>query len=190
MKTIKIPKIKINRFASLARIGDQIFHASDAAALWGISNKNTLYKTLSRNVISGNIFRIQKGLYSVISLKDIDPYLLGSKALHGGSAYISCETVLFNAGIINQRPIEITLVSSISKRFDILDNRFRSRKLNDRFLSNGVGINSHNGYRIATVSRAIADLRYFNQKKYFDASNSKIIDWKEVNKISKIIGYL
>ena len=92
-----------NRFVHLARLGDIIFHASDLANLWDIRNPNTLYTTLKRYVKSGLIFRIRKGMYSLIPLDELDPILLGIKTIHS-YAYISTETVLFDEGIINQRP--------------------------------------------------------------------------------------
>jgi predicted transcriptional regulator of viral defense system len=176
------------RIADIATLGEIVFHAGDAANIWNIRNKNTLHKTLSRYVGKGMVYRIYKGLYSTKPIDDIDPYLLGVKALHG-SAYISCESILFDNGVINQPPKEITLVSVLSKRFTIGGHVFRSRKLNDRFLSNTTGITMSGEVYMASLSRAVADMLHFNSKKYLDASNSKIIDWKDVSSIAREVGY-
>jgi predicted transcriptional regulator of viral defense system len=132
MSTEKVNLIKqaigSRRFADIALLNETIFHAKDLANLWGIRNKNTLYKTLSRYESSGLIHRIYNGLYSIGQIKDINPYLVGSKVLHG-NAYVSCESILYDKGIINQKPRDITLISSISKRFKIRENKFRSRRL-------------------------------------------------------------
>jgi predicted transcriptional regulator of viral defense system len=172
----------------VAALGEVVFHAGDAANIWNIRNKNTLYKMLSRYENKGMIHRIYKGLYSIKPVDRIDPHLLGIKALHG-HAYISCESILFEHGVINQPPQEITIVSSLSKRFTIGGHTFRSRKLDDRFLSNTDGITMHDGIYTASLSRAVADMLYFNSRKYFDVSNSKIIDWRGVSSLAREIGY-
>ena len=176
------------RFALLAGAGEQVFHTKDLANLWGIRNSHTLYMTLSRYVAAGLMFRVHKGLYSINHPSNIDPYLLGLKALHS-PGYISCESVLFNEGVINQTPHEITLVSDLSKRFAVAGQHFRSRKLRNSFLFNEAGIVTKNSVRIATLPRAIADTLYFNPKKYFDASSTKIINMAEVRDMATRIGY-
>ena len=185
--SIKKP-IGSRRFADIALLDEFIFHTKDLANLWNIRNKNTLYKTLSRYEDSGLIHRIYNGLYSIGDIKNINPYLIGVKVLHG-NAYISCEVVLYDAGIINQKPREITLVSLISKRFVVNDNKYRSRKLQNQFLFNNVGISIKDGVMIASVERAVADMMYFSPKKYLDAHNSKLIDWNKVKEIANEIGY-
>ncbi len=178
----------INRFARIASTGESIFHIEDLANIWNIANKHTLRMTLLRYVKAGNIKRIYRGLYSLKNTDDLDPYLLGIKAIHS-PAYISCESVLFSRGIINQPPQEITLVSNFSKHFSIGNNHYRSRQLSPNFLFNDTGIDITNGIRIASVERAVADIYYFNPKKYLDVVNSKIINWKKVKEIIKIVGY-
>lgn len=176
------------RFAQLARLGEGVFHAQDIANLWNIRNANTLYKTLSRYVQSGLLYRIYKGLYAVNKVSTIDPYLLGAKALHA-PAYVSCESVLFDYGIINQRPQEITLMSHVAKQFSIQGHHFRSRALDDEALFNDAGIEISNGVRRATVPRAIADILNVYPDKYLDARESSLIDWGEVRKIAMRVGY-
>ncbi|GAH82192.1 unnamed protein product [marine sediment metagenome] len=157
------------RFVQLARLGEIIFHTTDLANLWDIRNPNTLYTTLKRYVKSGLIFRIRKGMYSLIPLEELDPILLGVKTIHR-YAYISTETVLFGEGIINQRPGSITIVSSHSMKFQVYDNYYISRQLNDRYLFNSEGIKKRGQILTASVERATADLLYFNPKTYFDTT--------------------
>jgi len=165
-------------------MGESIFRARDAARIWGIYNPNTLNITLSRYVAKGLIFRIFKGLYSLKSIKDLDPRAIGLKVI--GISYVSCESVLFDAGIINQPPQNITLVGRHSKHFSVAQNKYRSRQLKDLFLFNQTGINNMNGLSIATPERAVADMLYFNHKKHFDNDN---IDWKTVRDIATKVGY-
>lgn len=176
------------RFARIATRGEVVFHASDLANLWGIPNKNTLYKTLSRYVAGGLIYRIHKGLYAVKKAGDIDPLLLGVKAIHA-PAYVSCESVLYQKGILNQSPQEITLVSQSSKHFSIAGMRYRSRKMRDEFLFNDAGVEIKDGVRVASLPRAVADMLYFNPRKYFDVGDSSLIPMDKVKKIADAVGY-
>lgn len=177
-----------NRFALLASLGETVFHSGDIANLWRIRDKNTLHTTLSRYQAAGLLYRVHKGLYAIKPLGEIDPQLLGLKALHG-PAYVSCESVLFEQGILNQSPREITLVSAVSKRFVIAGHRFRSRKLHEKFLHHDIGIEQKNGIRKATVERAAADMLYFYPKKYFDAQNFGLLDLRKVRDIAEAVGY-
>ena len=159
----------INRFAELTAMSEKIFTTQDVATIWKIKNRQTLRILLARYVKRGVLHRVWRGLYSTVDPKGIDPLLLGIKILHR-YAYISCETVLFNAGLINQRPTEITMVSNVSKRFSLLGNQYRSRKMNDGALYDTTGIILQDGVRMATPDRAKQDMNYFNPKKYYDMS--------------------
>lgn len=174
------------RFADLARMGETVFHARDLANLWRIGNNNTLYTTLKRYVRRGLLFRIYKGLYSLKPAGEIDPLLLGAKALHR-YGYVSTETILAEAGLIQQKIGWITFASSQSKKFSIGENNFWSRKLTDKFLFHPAGIVKKDGIFVATPERAVADLLYFNPRAFFDAAH--LVDWKKVKKIQKEIGY-
>jgi len=171
---------------SLARMDEVVFHTSDLANLWDIRNPNTLYTTLKRYVQSGLLFRIQKGMYSLYPPEELDPSLLGIKTIHG-YAYISTETVLFNQGIINQRPISITLVSSLSIKFHLLGYSYISRQLNDRFLFNSAGVDKQERVLTASVERAAADLLYYNPRVFFDSPD--LVDWEAVNEVQESLGY-
>jgi len=175
-----------DRFAKIARLGEVVFHTKDLANLWQIENKNTLYTTIKRYIKKGLLFRIYKGFYSIKPIDEIDPLLMGVKALHKFT-YISAETVLSMEGIIQQSVSQITLISSQSKKFSIGDYNYYSRKLNDKFLYNSVGTFNKNGVKIASAERAVADLVYFNPKMYFDGR--KFINWRKVKKIQKAMGY-
>jgi predicted transcriptional regulator of viral defense system len=174
------------RFALLAQTGEQVFHARDLANLWQIKENNTLYTTLKRYVRRGLLCRIYKGLYSLVSVEQIDPMLLGIKALHE-YAYVSTETVLIEAGIIQQSIDWITLVSSKSKKFSIGKNNYWSRKLSDKFLFNPAGITKKDSIFVASLERAVADMLYFNPRAYLDGA--RLINWQKVKKLQKDIGY-
>lgn len=175
-----------DRIAILARQPHPLFHAHDLCLLWGLKNKNTLYTLLKRYTQRGLLFRVYKGLYSLLPIEKLDPPLLGLKALHG-FAYVSTETILIQAGIMSQVGYAYTLISDCSRHFQIGPHQFRSRQLRDRYLYNPAGIVEENGILKATVERAVADLLYFNPKAYFDGY--KMVDAKKVRAFQKEIGY-
>lgn len=174
------------RFYQLAKLGVLVFHIDDLANLWQIKNPNTLRTTLKRYSKEGLLIRIHRGLYSLLPIEKINPQLLGLKALHQ-YAYLSTETVLAQEGIIFQNILQITLVSSISKKFTIGPYQYQCRQLSDKFLFNDAGILVRDGLQIATLERAVADMLYFNPKYYFDASH--LINWTKVRAIQKQLGY-
>lgn len=170
--TKKVNKTRVSgadRFAQLAIMGETVFSVQDVAIIWKIKNRQTLRVLLARYAKRGILYRVWRGLYSVVNPKEIDPLLLGIKILHR-YAYISCETVLFDAGLINQRPTEIAIISNVSKRFSLLGHQYHSRKMHDRILYDTSGIMFKNGIRLATSERAKRDMTYFNPKKYYDAN--------------------
>lgn len=176
----------MSRFSQLAKLGILIFHTGDLANLWQIKNTHNLHVTLKRYAEKGLLTRIYRGMYSLKPVEELDPLLLGIKALHR-YCYVSAETVLAEGGIIQQIIEQITLVSSVSRKFSIGNYNFHSRKLADKFLYNEAGITEKNGIRKASVERAVADLLYFNPKAHFDAE--RLIDWRKVRQIQKSVGY-
>jgi hypothetical protein len=168
----------------LRKLGLKVFHASDLSNLWQITDKNLLYVTLARYVKYGLLVRIYKGLYSFDPPGQIDPVLLGYKAIHD-FCYLSTETILFNENFINQKPSCVTFVGVMSKKFTIAGQDYMCRKMNDNFLFNPADISTNDGIPVASSMRAIADMMYFNPVFHFD----KVPDWKKVKEMQINIGY-
>jgi predicted transcriptional regulator of viral defense system len=175
------------RFRDLAMLGEDVFHVRDLANLWEIRDKNTLHTTLKRYTQMGLLYRIYRGFYSLRPVEDIDPWVLGIKAIHD-YAYIGAESILFNEGIINQPPSYVTVISGQSKKYSIGSNNYYSRKMNEIYLYNPDGLLKKKGIMVSAVSRAVVDMLYFNPKYYFD--NDKLINWSEVKRLQKSLGYL
>ncbi len=174
------------KIKTLLEDGRSLYHTQDLAALWGISNSNTLYTTIKRYVEAGYLNRVHKGFYSTTDIKKVDPYLLGVAAIHD-YGYISTESILTQEGVIFQDVKYITMVSRKSKRFSIERHHFLTRKMKDDFLYNETGVVAERGIKKATKERAIADMLYFNPDYYFDTKEK--ISWKKVKEIQKAIGY-
>ncbi len=180
-KATKEKKLKI-----LFQDNRKLYHTQDLAVLWGIDNPNTLYTTIKRYIKSGVINPIYKGFYSTVPLNEINPFLLGLVSLQR-YGYISTESILTKDGIIFQDIKYITLVSDVSKKFQIGDYNFLVRKMKNEYLYNNVGIITSKGKRKASTERAVADMLYFNSDYHFDAERN--INWQKVKKIQKTIGY-
>ena len=174
------------RFAALARMGEVVFRAKDAANLWGMTNQNTLHTTLSRYAKAGLLWRLQNGLYALKNSREISPHIIGGKALHR-YCYVSMETVLARAGLIQQRVPSTTFVSSVSKRFSLAGYNFHSRALSGKYLHNNTGILNEGGVFVASPERAVADMLYFNPRYHFDAHAH--IEWDTVRALEEAIGY-
>src|SRR3989338_2683739 len=177
---------KLNRFAQIARLGETVFHARDLANLWQIPSKNTLYTTLKRYTKQGLLHRVYKGLYTTQPLSEVGVTRLGMVALDRFS-YLSCETVLAQAGIMQQQIVPITLVSSVSKRFTIEQFQYLTRQMPDRYLFNPYGLYTVNGVLTASPERSVADLLYFNPEVYLDGA--KYVNWKKVKQTQSNIGF-
>ena len=174
-----------DRLAALMRLGQTVFHASDLARTWGISNQNTLHTTLKRYCQRGFIFRIYRGFYALRPVVELNPWYVGVKALHG-YGYVGAESVLAQAGVINQWVERITLIGRQSKNFKINGQSYRVRQLKDEFLYNDIGmVMDNNDVRVATPERAVADLLYFNPRANFDGP----IDWPRVKQTQAAVGY-
>lgn len=172
------------RFAKLAGMGERVFHIADLASVWGISDRNTLYTTVKRYTRKGLLRRVQNGLYAIPSANPTNPFFMGIKAVHA-YAYISAETILFREGVLSQKPVAIMLVGVVSKRFSIDGQAYRCRKMRDEFLYQPNGIESRGNLREASVTRAIADMLYYNPRAHFDAP----IDWKKVRRMQRLVGF-
>lgn len=183
-KNIKKANIKQNRFLIIAKLREAIFQIDDLARIWGINNRHTLLITLKRYTDTGLIYRLYRGLYSLNKAANLDPLLLGAKAINS-YCYVGGETVLAKHGVIFQNVNYFTFTGSQTKRFQIADYKYYCRQLKDDFLYNDTGIDKSGEFNIASLERAVADLLYFNAHYHFD--NPAAIDFGEVKKIQRAV---
>lgn len=157
----------MNKLNILLKSNEKLFHTQDLALLWEIQNRNTLYTTIKRYVQKGILIQVVKGLYSTVPVKEIDKFELGTSLIHK-YCYISCETVLFLEGVINQVVYPITYISSVSQKIELNGTLYIYRQAKPEVLLNHDGVIEKDGYFIATKERAISDMMYFNPKYYLD----------------------
>ena len=174
------------RISELIQLDKKIYHTNDLAILWGISNKNTLYKAITRYIDKGVLFPVYKGLYSTVPINSLNPMELGRGIIHR-FAYLTTESVLEQAGIISQSIYDYTFATDQSKHITVGRWTFRFRKLKNIYLHNPTGINEQNRGFVATIERAVADILYFNPRYHFDVREA--IDFKKVRALQKEIGY-
>lgn len=179
-------KRKTDYFPRLAAQGKKVFHSSELALLWGISNKNTLHTTFSRYQKRGLLYRLAVGIYSILPAEKLSPFEIGC-AVAGPLSYVSTETVLFKEGLIDQSINCITLMGKKEKELIISGQRYLCRRLDGRHLVNRIGIMDKIGYAIATPIRAIADLKHINPMYHLD-SRTKAIENDLIN-INTQLGY-
>jgi predicted transcriptional regulator of viral defense system len=165
----------------------RVFASSELALVWGITNKQTLHMTLYRYQKSGRLFRIASGIYSIVPVEKLNPYEIGC-AVAGHLSYVSTESVLSAEGYINQVTRKITLVGKKRKEFTVGNHSFLCRYMSMKFLVNREGIQQYDGYAVADVTRAAADIRRVNPLYYIDGMGR--IDHNELRELQQQIGYL
>ncbi|QQR54729.1 hypothetical protein IPG41_06110 [Candidatus Peregrinibacteria bacterium] len=177
-------QIQAHRIALLARKSEVLFHLKDLANLWQIKQAQTLRITIKRYCDAGLLYRIYRGFYATRPLTELDPQVLGAKALHT-YCYLSTESILFATGYLSQKPQALSFVSARRKTIQIGEQLILSRQLKTAFLYNSEGVEESDGVKKATPERAVADLLYFNPLAHFD----KKVDWNRVRALQKKIGY-
>ncbi|HMO16524.1 MAG TPA: hypothetical protein PKA63_01850 [Oligoflexia bacterium] len=174
----------MNKYLLLNQFDRKLFRAKDIGAIWGVTDTNTLHTTLKRYAAGKKIFRLQKGLYSIVPPETLDPLLI-ARSLIPAYCYLSLDTVLFQEGFRSAVPHSYTFVSE--KRLDLscCEINVTTRKLKLDYLYNPIQTEIINNIRVASALRAICDTLYYNPKASFDRK----IDWRAVIKLQKEIGY-
>lgn len=142
--------------------------------------------TISRYIKKGVLKSITRGLYSTIPIDEIDKYQLGTALIHK-YCYVSCESVLEQHGVINQKVYSVVYTTSVSQKIELNNRLFIFRQMNPLFLLNPEGIVFENGIYKASLERAVADSEYYKLNIFFDSPN--LIDWNRVNEIKRKVGY-
>lgn len=174
------------RINKLLEIDRKLFHTNDLAILWNIENRQHLYTIISRYVKKDILYKVYKGLYSVIPIQELNPLELGKSIIHSYT-YISTETVLSQNGVISQAVYDFTFVADKSKKLKIGNWIFRYRQMQAEFLHHPVGIMNQEGIFVATTERAVADMLYYNPRYHFDVI--ELIDFEKVKMIQNEVGY-
>ena len=117
---------------------------------------------LRRLTERGELVRVRKGLYVPGWRRGeeppVDPLVLSG--LVYGPAYVSLETALSRYGLIPERVVEITCITSKrAKQFDTPVGRFRYEPVNERVFSVGIRLEQARGgsFFLAEPEKALCD---------------------------------
>ncbi|MDD3262633.1 MAG: hypothetical protein PHR61_02200 [Candidatus Absconditabacteria bacterium] len=157
-----------------------IFNYKDIGLLLGIENRETIKSFLSRQIKSGTLQRLSKGIYA---LPNFDKYEFASKIKK--NSYISFETVLKSKGIIFQDYSHtIFLASDNTGEKKVIGLNFVYNKIKKTILQNPLGLEQKKQYTIASTERAICDRIYISGDYYFD--NLEGINIQKLKQIAQI----
>ncbi len=160
----------------------EFFDPLEFAKLFGINNKNTLYKKLQRLEKAHIIKRLNKGLYQ-FSLAHPNDFTLANYLYQ--PSYISLETALSFYGIITAFPYKITSVTPKRTRTIIVnDKEFAYSQIKPELFW---GYEKQDNFLIAEKEKALLDYLYFYSK------GLKEIDFEEMDlsqiKKRKLLNY-
>ena len=147
--------------------GKTIFRLIDIAMLTGITDFQSLNKSLNYYVRTGQLINVRKGIYakSDFSFEEL------ANTIYTPS-YISLQYVLQKEGVIFQYDSRITSVSYLSREIMAKDRLLRYRKIKNPILVNTTGlIRKDNIINYASPERAFLDLLYLDNEYYFDNTN-------------------
>lgn len=142
--------------------------------LSGETNPDLLKRRLHYYVKKGELYSIRKGIYA--KDKEYDRLELGTKIFT--PAYISFETILFEAGVIFQYYATIFVATYQTKDIICDGQAYTFKKIKDTILVNTTGVENRGNYFAATKERAFLDVLYLNKDYYFD--NLSAIDFDKV----------
>lgn len=170
----------MNDFAKLLSTWKTVFTIDDIYQIFSHFNKFSLRNLISR---FGKQWLLQNIYYGIWVLPRYNEYQLAN--VLEKMSYISLETVLYKEWLIFQNYNKtIFSVATRSRNIQIKDKKYTYQKIKKEILLDPVWISYVNGYRIASIERAICDRIYFTPGYYFD--NLRNIDWDKVEKIAKI----
>lgn len=176
----------MSKLQLLLQSDQKLFHTHDLALMWGITNRQTLRMTISRYVKKGILKSVFKGLYSTISIDELDKFQLGMSLIHK-FCYVSLGSVFEMHGVINQKVYSVSYISSVSKKIELDNKLFIYKQMDIHYLLNLEGVTLENGIYKASLERAVADSEYFKLNTYFDSPD--LINWNRVAEIKALIGY-
>ncbi|MCK9312221.1 MAG: hypothetical protein PHX52_02195 [Candidatus Pacebacteria bacterium] len=157
-----------------------IFNIQELALIWGKTERNDLYSSVSYYVRTKALVRLSRGLFAIdkkYNRKELGVHIYTP-------SYISFETVLREEGVIFQHYEDIFLAGKWPIEKNINNQNFVFRKIKDIVLYNLEGIETKDNYSIATLERAFLDMIYLFPDYYFD--NLENINWDKCFKIVKI----
>jgi hypothetical protein len=154
----------MNAIAQLHALAKTIFTTKDLALVWNANQQDKLNAKISYYVKQGDLIKLTRGVFA--KSRDYNLYELATSIYL--PSYVSCETVLREAGVIFQHYEAIFVASHWSKNLVVDQHALVFRKLKDEVLYNHTGVINQGNYSIATKERALLDMMYLFPAYYFD----------------------
>lgn len=164
-----------------------LFTLADFSRLFGLKNRQTLYKIIQRLEKAGVIEKLIKGRYYYCF--NLGPAFRTANFLYSPS-YISLESALSIYGIITGFPYKITSITTQKSKLINADNReFQYSQIADKLFW---GYELKDGFLLADKEKALLDYIYFGTKGLrnleFDEMDFSQIDKRKLSLYAKRMG--
>jgi len=159
----------MNKIVQIQASEKNVFSAQDLGVLWGYSDETKLFEIIKYYVRTGQIYKLTRGLYGKRQYSENDlrndtslQFEIANKLVP--NSYVSLWTVLKNKGVVFQYYDEIYSVAKRSVVRTVLGVKFVYKQVKESVLLNDMGINVESGIRMASVKRAMEDVKYLFPK--------------------------
>lgn len=156
-----------------------VFSVNEIAQIFPNVSYESLRDRLYYLVKVGKLKRLHQGIYTK---ENYNPFELANKLYK--PSYISLETVLRQGGMIFQYYETIFLASYLTREVKIDETTIQYRQIKRGVLTNTEGIESKEGYSIASPERAFLDAVYIYKNYFFD--NLDRLNWEKVHALKHI----
>ena len=172
------PKLGKGRYLeALLRAPCSVFTVSDAALLWGESNREVVTRRLKSYATAGQLYRAHHGIYA----KDTNYFPLELAGKIYRPSYISFESVLTTAGITFQFYETLFVATYVGRELTADGHHVALIRLRDEILCNPAGIDTSGAVSIASPERALLDRLYVSRDYHFD--NPQAVNWGKVKEL-------
>jgi predicted transcriptional regulator of viral defense system len=166
-----------------------LFDINDAQKIFGIKNRNTLYKLVQRLEAAEVVERMVKGKYKFL-FREVNDFELANFLVN--PSYISLESALSFHGILPQFPYVVTSVTPLKPRkITYQDKTYEFSHLEQRYF---FGFERKQTFLIASPEKAFLDQVYFVSKKlrgiHFEDLDLSRLDKKKLKGWSKKYKFL
>lgn len=151
-----------------------VFTRASLAQIYPELEERQMTNALYYAVKNGQLTKIRRGFYVK---PGYDKQELACKLYP--PAYVSTDTVLFEAGIIFQLMSEIICLSRVSREVVVDQQTIRYRKVKDMILTNPMGVKNDGIKSVASVERAVLDTLFLDGQRHLD--NVRPIHWDMID---------
>lgn len=168
-----------NIVVDIYQLPQTVFSLKELSLIFPQVSYDQLKNRIHYYIKAGYLVHLRKGFYAK---KKYNRSELANKLYT--PSYVSLETVLYESGIIFQKPSSIRLISYLTRRISIDGISVSYQKAGSRLLTDQRGISVKDFVFTASKERAFLDTVYCYKSYHFD--NLRLIDWKSVETLKSI----